>query len=74
MRLVNQKGIDLVDVYGASGVSPDMCIINSKHVHIFFYYYRDHRDLHRVDRRQRQMCIRDNTHTHTLTHTHTHAH
>ena len=25
----------------------------------FFYGYGDHRDLHRVDRRQRQMCIRD---------------
>ena len=26
---------------------------------VFFYGYGDHRDLHRVDRRQRQMCIRD---------------
>ena len=28
---------------------------------IFFFFqgYGDHRDLHRVDRRQRQMCIRD---------------
>ena len=25
----------------------------------FFEWYGDHRDLHRVDRRQRQMCIRD---------------
>ena len=25
----------------------------------FFEGYGDHRDLHRVDRRQRQMCIRD---------------
>ena len=25
----------------------------------FFEWYDDHRDLHRVDRRQRQMCIRD---------------
>ena len=25
----------------------------------FFKLYGDHRDLHRVDRRQRQMCIRD---------------
>ena len=24
-----------------------------------FEWYGDHRDLHRVDRRQRQMCIRD---------------
>ena len=28
-------------------------------VFFFFYGYGDHRDLHRVDRRQRQMCIRD---------------
>ena len=27
----------------------------------FFEGYGDHRDLHRVDRRQRQMCIRDRT-------------
>ena len=26
---------------------------------VFFEGYGDHRDLHRVDRRQRQMCIRD---------------
>ena len=28
----------------------------------FFYGSGDHRDLHRVDRRQRQMCIRDRIH------------
>ncbi len=28
-------------------------------VFFFFQWYGDHRDLHRVDRRQRQMCIRD---------------
>ena len=27
----------------------------------FFEGYGDHRDLHRVDRRQRQMCIRDSS-------------
>ena len=26
---------------------------------IFFYWYGDHRELHRVDRRQRQICIID---------------
>ena len=31
-----------------------MCVVV-----FFFYCYGDHRDLHRVDRRQRQMCIRD---------------
>ena len=40
---------------------------------LFFAWYCDHRDLHRVDRRQRQMCIRDSTHTHTYTHIHTHT-
>ena len=29
----------------------------------FFYCYGDHRDLHRVDLRQRQMCIRDRAST-----------
>ena len=32
-------------------------------VFFFFYVYGDHRDLHRVDRRQRQMCIRDSAGT-----------
>eukprot|EP01016_Furgasonia_blochmanni_P026966 TRINITY_DN28509_c0_g1_i2.p1 TRINITY_DN28509_c0_g1~~TRINITY_DN28509_c0_g1_i2.p1 ORF type:complete len:330 (+),score=-47.26 TRINITY_DN28509_c0_g1_i2:2-991(+) len=32
----------------------------------FFQGYGDHRDLHRVDRRQRQMCIRDRTKTNVL--------
>ena len=39
----------------------DLWYAGCKGIHIcfFFYCYGDHRDLHRVDRRQRQMCIRD---------------
>ena len=39
---------------GVVDVDSEFCV-----VFFFFYGYGDHRELHRVDRRQRQMCIRD---------------
>ena len=39
-----------------------LCVCAGFHsliVMFFFWRYGDHRELHRVDRRQRQMCIRD---------------
>ena len=43
------------------GVRVDKTVSQQNPVFLFFFFkgYGDHRDLHRVDRRQRQMCIRD---------------
>ena len=43
---------------GVSGVAWCKSIVVCMYV-FFLKWYGDHRDLHRVDRRQRQMCIRD---------------
>ena len=43
-------------------MEPKTCYTSKKDFYLyyfFFYGYGDHGDLHRVDRRQRQMCIRD---------------
>ena len=45
----------VVEVWWWVAIRIDVCVCCC----FFFEGYGDHRDLHRVDRRQRQMCIRD---------------